>query len=157
MARRTKKRRAPAKPTGQPLLGSLTTDWYWEQDTAHRLTRIELRAGAGCDDAFARTALGKRRWELDIEVEGGWEAHRALLKSRTPFRDVVTWRTRADGAVRYASVSGEPAYDRRGRFVGYRGVARDVTEHKRAEQLLRLQHLVTRCMAESPGVAEGAQ
>src|SRR6267142_2740890 len=151
MARRTKKRRAPAKPTGQPLLGSLTTDWSWEQDAAHRLTRIELRAGAGCDDAFARTALGKRRWELGIEVEGGWEAHRALLKSRTPFRDVLTWRTRADGSVRYASVSGEAAYDRRGRFVGYRGVARDVTEHKRAEQLLRLQHLVTR------GVAEGAQ
>jgi diguanylate cyclase (GGDEF)-like protein/PAS domain S-box-containing protein len=157
MARRTKKRRAPAKPTRHPLLGSLTTDWYWEQDAAHRLTRIELRAGAGCDDAFARTALGNRRWELGIEVEGGWEAHRALLKARTPFRDVLTWRTRADGSVRYASVSGEPAYDRRGRFVGYRGVARDVTEQKRAEQLLRLQHLVTRCMAESPGVAEGAQ
>jgi len=157
MARRTKKRRAPARPTKQPLLGSLTNDWYWEQDAAHRLTRIELRAGAGCDDAFARIALGKPRWELGIEVEGGWEAHRALLKSRTPFRDVLTWRTRADGSVRYASVSGEPAYDRRGRFVGYRGVARDVTEHKRAEQLLRLQHLVTRCMAESPGVVEGAQ
>jgi diguanylate cyclase (GGDEF)-like protein/PAS domain S-box-containing protein len=157
MARRTKKRRAPARPTGQPQLGSLTNDWYWEQDAAHRLTRIELRAGAGCDDAFARSALGKRRWELGIEVEGGWDAHRALLKSRTPFRDVLTWRTRADGTLRYASVSGEPAYDRRGRFVGYRGVARDVTEHKRSEQLLRLQHLVTRCMAESPGVAEGAQ
>lgn len=157
MATRTKKRRAPAKPTGQPLLGSLTNDWYWEQDAAHRLTRIELRAGAGCDDAFAATALGKRRWELGIEVEGGWEAHRALLKNRTPFRDVLTWRTRADGSLRYATVSGEPAYDRRGRFVGYRGVARDVTEHKRAEQLLRLQHVVTRCMAESPGVVEGAQ
>jgi diguanylate cyclase (GGDEF)-like protein/PAS domain S-box-containing protein len=157
MARRTTRRRAPAKPIRHPQLGSLTNDWYWEQDAAHRLTRIELRAGAGCDDAFARTALGKRRWELGIEVEGGWEAHRALLKSRTPFRDVLTWRTRTDGSVRYASVSGEPAYDRRGRFVGYRGVARDVTEQKRGEQLLRLQHLVTRCMAESPGVAEGAQ
>ena len=98
MARRTKKRRAPAKPTRQPLLGSLTNDWYWEQDAAHRITRIELRAGAGCDDAFARTALGKRRWDLGIEVEGGWEAHRALLKSRTPFRDVLTWRTRRTAA-----------------------------------------------------------
>ena len=36
MARRTKKRRAPAKPAKQPLLGSLTNDWYWEQDAAHR-------------------------------------------------------------------------------------------------------------------------
>ena len=100
MARRTKKRRAPARPTAHPKLGSLTNDWYWEQDAAHRLIRIELRAGAGCDDAFARSALGKRRWELGIEIEGGWDAHRALLKSRTPFRDVLTWRTRADGTLR---------------------------------------------------------
>src|SRR3954462_3934852 len=100
MARRTKKRRAPAKPTGQALLGSLTNDWYWEQDAAHRLTRIELRAGAGCDDAFAGTALGKRRWELGIEVEGGWEAHRALPKACQAFRDVLTGRTRGGGGVR---------------------------------------------------------
>src|SRR6185312_11190193 len=33
-----------------------------------------------------------------------------------------------DGATRYFAVSGQPHYDARGNFVGYRGVGRDVTE-----------------------------
>ena len=35
------------------------------------------------------------------------------------------------------SVSGLPVFDRAGRFTGYRGVARDITERKRATEALR--------------------
>src|SRR5882762_10638995 len=37
----------------------------------------------------------------------------------------------------YISVSGLPAFDKAGRFIGYRGVARHITERKRAEEALR--------------------
>src|SRR5688572_24296063 len=145
MARRTQ-RRAPAKKgAAQPSLDSLSSDWYWEQDPAHRITRMEQLSGRPGEQEPARALVGKSRWEAGIEVEGGWAAHRALLEARASFREVLMWRERADGlGRRYIRVSGEPVFDARGRFAGYRGLTRDVTEQKRGEALLRLQHTVTR-------------
>ena len=40
------------------------------------------------------------------------------------------------GGKRYLSVSGLPVFDEAGRFNGYRGVARDITERKRAAEAL---------------------
>ena len=45
--------------------------------------------------------------------------------------------TTADGNLRFVSVSGEPLFDEQGRFRGYRGVGRDITEKKLAERALR--------------------
>ena len=42
-----------------------------------------------------------------------------------------------DGGKRYVSVSGLPVFDKAGRFIGYRGVARHITERKRAEEASR--------------------
>jgi diguanylate cyclase (GGDEF)-like protein/PAS domain S-box-containing protein len=53
-------------------------------------------------------------------------------------------------------VSGEPVFDSRRRFTGYRGITRDVTAQKRAELLLRLQHTVTRHLAEASDAVQGA-
>ena len=60
--------------------------------------------------------------------EAGWQAHRATLESRLPFRDFEVARGLPDGATRYFAVSGQPRYDSQGLFLGYRGVGRDVTE-----------------------------
>jgi PAS domain-containing protein len=60
------------------------------------------------------------------------ESERAMLKAniaaRRPFLDFVYSRTNGDGAQQYFQVSGEPMFDASGRFTGYRGVGRDVTE-----------------------------
>src|SRR6185436_7925256 len=54
-----------------------------------------------------------------------------------PFRDFVYTGRRTDGSLGFISISGKPVFDAEHRFVGYRGVARDVTERKRAEEELR--------------------
>src|SRR5262249_50789834 len=56
---------------------------------------------------------------------------------------------------RYVSTSGQPVFDENGRFRGYRGVARDITKSRRDEQLLALEHAITRSLAEadSPSAA----
>ena len=133
-------------------LTNLSSDWFWEQDAEFRFTRLEGRHVTGDDSAFA-SELGKTRGELGVEVEGGWEAHRALLEAHRPFRDVVMWRTSSDGRRYYMSISGAPMFDGEGRFIGYRGVGRDVTERRRAEQLLHLEHKVTRCLSEADSVS----
>jgi diguanylate cyclase (GGDEF)-like protein/PAS domain S-box-containing protein len=137
-----------------PALLQFTSDWYWEQDASLRFTRVDVRNDDDAQQALARQLLGKPRWETGIEVEGGWEAHRAQLEAREPFRDVLMWRNLPDGVRRYVSVTGEPVFDAKGRFAGYRGIGRDVTKQKRIQQLLKLDHLVTLRLAEARGGAE---
>src|SRR4030095_8349938 len=109
-------------------------DVYWESDAEHRFTRQEFSERLA--DAPARGAeLGKTRWEIPYvdPDEEAWRKHRATLDAHLPFRDFELGRPTADGGTRYVSVSGIPAFDEIGRFVGYRGVGRHITERKRAE------------------------
>jgi len=152
-ARKVARRREPA--SGAPALIGLTSDWYWEQDAELRFTRVEVRSDSPEEQARANGLIGKQRWETGIETEGGWDAHRAMLEEHAPFRDVLMWRTFPDGARRYVSVSGEPLFDAKGRFAGYRGIGRDVTKQKRIQQLLKLDHAVTLRLAEAASPAEG--
>ncbi len=126
-----------AKVSGGPELIGLSTDWYWEQDADLRFTRVDVQLGTPGDKELARRLVGRKRWETGIEIEGGWDAHRALLKARAPFRNVLMWRELEDGSRRYVSVSGEPVFDDQGRFAGYRGIGRDITEQKLSEARLR--------------------
>ena len=136
-------------------LTNLSSDWYWELDTEYRFTRLEGRNVAGGDPGLQRRLIGQARWDTGLEIEGGWDAHRAMLEARQPFHDLLMWRPMADGGVRYMRVSGEALFDPDGSFAGYRGVGRDVTEEKRAEQMLRLEHEVARLLAAAEDAAAG--
>ena len=109
-------------------------DVYWETDAQHRFTRQEF--SDRLVDAPARGfEIGKTRWEIPyVEPdEDGWRQHRATLDAHLPFRDFELARPMPDGGRRYVSVSGIPAFDEAGRFLGYRGVGRHITERKLAE------------------------
>jgi diguanylate cyclase (GGDEF)-like protein/PAS domain S-box-containing protein len=136
-------------------LTQLSADWYWEIDAGYALTRLEGRNVAGGDAELARRLIGMRRWESGMEVEGGWDAHRALLDARRPFYDVLMWRPAPDGRLRYMSISGEPLFRADGSFAGYHGVGRDVTAQKRAEKMLRLEHDIARSLAAAEDTSSG--
>lgn len=59
------------------------------------------------------------------------------MERREAFRDFVYKVQRIDGSLGFMSVSGKPVFDAEGRFSGYRGVASDLTDRKRAEQALQ--------------------
>ncbi len=135
-------------------LTELSSDWYWEQDAKFRLTFMSkwLAEKTGLD---ASAYLGRRRWDqpaLNLG-ESDWARHRAQLERHEPFRDFEMQRPAAGEGSRWLSISGEPVFDAEGRFRGYRGIGRDITDHKRAEQRLRLEHAVNRVLAESDSVA----
>jgi diguanylate cyclase (GGDEF)-like protein/PAS domain S-box-containing protein len=138
-------------------LTEMSSDWYWETDGEHRFTRLEGRNVAGQDSALAARLVGARRWDSGMECEGGWRAHRAALDAHDPFYNVLMWRKSRDGRLRYVRVSGEPMFDAAGGFVGYRGVGREVTEEKRAELLLRLEHEVARALAAAGDAGNGVR
>ncbi|HEV7478430.1 MAG TPA: PAS domain S-box protein, partial [Burkholderiales bacterium] len=138
-------------------LAELSSDWYWEQDTEYRFTRLEGRNVVGQDSGLATRLIGQPRWGGELECEGGWRAHRALLEARQPFYNVLMWRKAADGNLRYVRISGEPVFGADGRFTGYRGVGHEITAEKRAELLLRLEHNAARVLADAADTATGVR
>ena len=127
-------------------LVQLSSDFYWETDAEHRLTRTTH------DQKFRPASdpvIGRRRWELGSIAPdaAGWAAHRATLDARRPFRDFEIARIDPDGVRRHLSVSGEPVFGPEGEFRGYRGVGRDVTAQRREERLVVLEHSVARLLA----------
>jgi diguanylate cyclase (GGDEF)-like protein/PAS domain S-box-containing protein len=136
-------------------LTNLSSHWYWELDASYCFTRLEGRNVAGGDKELQRRLIGIRRWESGLEVEGGWDQHRAMLDARKPFHDVLMWRRSPEGSVRFISVSGEPMFGPDGSFAGYHGVGRDVTAQKRAEQVLKLEHEVASALASAVDIASG--
>ena len=78
---------------------------------------------------------------LEPDAEA-WREHRETLDAHLPFRDFELARSAPDGDKRYVSVSGLPMFDKSGRFFGYRGVGRYITERKRAEEALDAAKLI---------------
>jgi PAS domain S-box-containing protein len=113
-------------------------DVYWESDAQHRFIRQEFAHGLA-DAPAPGSEIGKTRWEVPYlePDEEAWRKHRETLDAHLPFRDFELARPTPDGGKRYVSVSGLPVFDRSGRFIGYRGVGRHITERKKAEEALR--------------------
>jgi diguanylate cyclase (GGDEF)-like protein len=122
-----KKRLAKGIATHQPLgsLLQLLSAFYWESDAQHRFRVRDDSAGWEIRSVFPDQAL--------------WHGQRETLEARLPFRDFEFARLGSDGEIRHYSMSGEPILDAAGRFTGYRGLGRDITESKLAEQV-RLAH-----------------
>ncbi len=122
-----KKRLAKRIETLQPLgsLLQLLSTFYWETDAQHRFRERDDSAGWEIRSVFPDQAL--------------WHGQRETLEARLPFRDFEFARLGSDGEIRHYSLSGEPVLDAAGRFTGYRGLGRDITESKLAEQV-RLAH-----------------
>ncbi|MGE5638956.1 MAG: EAL domain-containing protein [Clostridia bacterium] len=118
-------------------LTELSADWFWESDAEHKL--VWLSGGTPVATFFGHApAYGKRFWEIPrIEVEGdALRAHLERLERQLPFFDLEIARTDERGARQVHIVSGQSRVDRHGRFLGYRGVGRDVTEQRAAEARL---------------------
>lgn len=139
-------------------LVDLSSDWFWEQDAEYRFTVNSLDATGNIN---TRNLIGKRRWDLPIRLtEKEWAAHRADLEARRFF--TLRYAIDAGESEHWFEVRGKPMYDDEGRFVGYRGVGRDITrEIEREAELLRhrdnLQDMVDEQLAEVVRAKQSAE
>jgi hypothetical protein len=155
IARGSLEQRQSAKLAEQRLqtVIELAADCYFEQDAEHRFT---LYRPSGAPDPDLAALVGKTSWELSPEPpDGGWDKHRAALVAHEPFRDVLHRVPSAAHGVRYVSFSGQPVFDARKNFKGYRGIARDVSDEIRIAALTQLETVVARVLAEADDVEDG--
>jgi diguanylate cyclase (GGDEF)-like protein/PAS domain S-box-containing protein len=124
-------------------LTALSSDWYWEQDAQLRFIRFEGRGVKRSGAEMAPAMIGRRHWEVPGVVPGSsdWDAHRAGLERREPFRDFEVVVRDDKGEMVHISANGDPIHDADGQFTGYRGTARDISVYKQAAQ--RIQYLST--------------
>ncbi|HVJ25865.1 MAG TPA: PAS domain S-box protein, partial [Burkholderiales bacterium] len=118
-------------------LTELSADWFWETDAEHRVRW--LSGGAPVATFFGgMPTYGKTFWEIPgVEVEErALETHLQRLGERQPIFDLELARRDERGARQVHIVSGQLRVDAGGKFLGYRGVGRDITEQRAAERAL---------------------
>ncbi len=123
-------------------LTELSSDWYWEMDEQLRFTRLQ-RGERDTINLEDDEIIGKHRWDLPGELirPSSWDEHRAALLAQKPFRDVMFRRWMPDGSFVYNVTSGDPVYGADGKFIGYRGIGKNITEQVKSQE--RIERLAT--------------
>jgi PAS domain S-box-containing protein len=114
-------------------LTELSSDLYWEQDEHFHLVSWSAPAWTRWRDS----SLPRPLLDAPELTEADWGAHRGVLEARQAFRDLEIHQVGADGREAWLSVGAVPVADEQGKFRGYRGLARIITDRKLAEQRLR--------------------
>jgi CheY-like chemotaxis protein len=116
-------------------LTELASDWYWEQNEHMHFTKIsgpvaemlgiqiETNLDAGAHEDMSAP---------HVNLQTGWneverDQLRSIIGARKPFLDFILHRSDTDGSQRRFQVSGEPMFDLRCRFTGYRGIGVELT------------------------------
>jgi diguanylate cyclase (GGDEF)-like protein len=110
--------------------------WFWETDSLGTLSYVSQQLA---DDfqSDPEALLGRQFTDL-LSVDHGGDAleeRKTLgfhLSARFPFSDVVV-RPASEEDVHW-SLSGNPIFDDRGRFLGFRGIGTDLTEQRKSER-----------------------
>ncbi len=109
--------------------------WLWQTDAEHRFTYMSqsVREITGVDPEW-HYGQSRRNFGIPESVSPeAWQAHLATLDRHEPFSGFVFRRRGPDGD-KWMKTSGRPFFDADGAFLGYRGVAMDVTAQIEAER-----------------------
>lgn len=114
-----------------------TADWVWEIDENGVYTYSSLK-GIELFDISEQSILGKTPFDLmpKEEVDRVAPIFAEIVAKREPIKDLENWNIGKDGELICLLTNGVPIFDNEGRFKGYRGIDKDITERKKAEQEL---------------------
>lgn len=122
-------------------------DWVWEVDEncvyTYASPRVYQLLGYMPDEILGRTPFDLMSPQESLRIR---ELFYTIFHRRDDFNILENTLIKKDGGIVVVETSGTPIYDDHGVFIGYRGIDRDITEHKRAEDALqkseeRFRHL----------------
>lgn len=112
-----------------------TNDWVWEVDSDCRYTyaspKVKDILGYEPEDLMGKTRFDFMPHE---EAERVRLLCASISASRTPFNNMEAANLRKDGSIAVIETSGTPFFSPQGVLLGYRGIDRDVTARKNAEE-----------------------
>lgn len=124
-------------------------DWIWEVDKDGKYTfasgKVKRILGYTPEEL-----IGKTPFELmpEDEAERAAEVFRQIVSEKKTIIDLENWNLTKNGERICLLTNGVPMLDEKGDLLGYRGVDKDITERKLAEQKLRLQSEIAENMFE---------
>lgn len=126
-------------------LMELSGDWYWQQGTDQKISRILYRGMEFPKDS-AQSPLpfvGVRRQDIDgmklLDKAPSWAEFSELLEQEKPF-ERLKFEYWPEGKLRLIFEStGRPIYNADGDFFGYEGVSTNITQKWLNEKLLSIQ------------------
>lgn len=127
-----------------------SADWIWEVDENGRFTycseKVEDILGYTLDEI-----IGKPFDYLSVPYEAETVKRRFLkvASKREPIKDMENWILTKNGGQVCLLSDGVPIFDDSGNFKGYRGINKDITYRKQAEELIRASELQYRRLFES--------
>src|SRR5262249_30172891 len=135
-------------------IAEAASDWVWEMGPDLRFSYVSSRLGE-LTGIEPKTIIGKRSTELGrlVTDEQSWSRHLDDLQNRRPFRDFIFDFVAAGGRVHRMRVSGRPVFGVDGGFLGYRGIAADISDEVEAGR--RLQRSEARFLDAAESMSEG--
>ncbi len=113
-------------------------DWFWEFDENANFTYASpsIKEILGYEP---EELIGRNAFDLmdSAEAERVRQHFDPIAKKYLPFSNLVNKNIHKDGREVFIESSGTPIFDKEGRFRGYRGVDRDITERKASEVALQ--------------------
>jgi PAS domain S-box-containing protein len=114
-----------------------TSDWIWEVDRtgAYIFSNQKVKDILGYD---RHEILGQKPFDFmpPNEAKKIAKAFRKFSKSRKAFSGLENINLHKDGYEVVLETSGVPVFDETGEYQGYRGIDRDISKRKMAEQVL---------------------
>ena len=114
-----------------------SSDWVWEVDenAVYTYASPKVRDLLGYEP---QEILGKTPFELMPEAEACRvaEIFASFIEQLLPFQCLENTNSHKDGRLVTLETSGVPIFDVRGKFRGYRGIDRNITQRKQVEESL---------------------
>ncbi len=120
-------------------LVEITSDWVWETDINGKFTyaspKVKELLGYEPEEVIGRFAFD---FTTPEEAEDNREYLRQKAALKRAFAGMEKLNRHKNGRLVVLESSGVPFFDLEGRILGYRGIDRDITDRKRADEALRI-------------------
>jgi PAS domain S-box-containing protein len=116
-----------------------TADWVWEVDENGKYTYSSQR-DIDLFDVAPDEIIGKTPFDFMTPEEANRVSaiFTEIISKKLPIKDLENWNIGKNGESICLLTNGLPIIDQEGRLKGYRGVDKNITERKIAEEVIRL-------------------